>query len=173
MSVLWIVLALVAAQRGAELLYAAHNTRRLRAAGGVEIGSAQYPFFIALHAAWLLALLLLVPRDATPAWWLLGVYALLQVARIWTVATLGRYWTTRIITLANAPLVRRGPYRYVRHPNYAIVALEIAVLPLAFGAYAIAIAFTLLNAALVIWRIRIEDRALAARQALTLRTEKS
>ncbi len=166
MSVLWIVLGLVALQRGVELWYAARNTRRLLARGGREVASHQYPFFILLHGAWLLALVTFVPRDASPNWWLLAVYALLQVARVWTVASLGPYWTTRIVTVPQAPLVRRGPYRLLRHPNYAIVALEVAILPLAFHAYAIAIVFTVLDAALLAWRIRIENGALQSRRTL-------
>jgi len=87
----------------------------------------------------------------------------LQGLRVWVLATLGRYWTTRIITLPGAPLVRRGPYRWLRHPNYVVVAGEIAVLPLAFGAWQIAVVFSLANA-LVLWiRIRSEERALATR----------
>jgi methyltransferase len=164
MSVLWIVLGLVALQRGIELVYAARNTRRLLATGGVEIGARHYPLFILLHASWLVAMALLVPPMTPPDWWLLGFFAVLQALRVWVVMTLGPYWTTRIITVENAPLVRRGPYRFMRHPNYAVVALEIAVLPLAFGATWIAIVFTLLNAALLRLRIGVEERALAERR---------
>ncbi len=163
MSVLYIVLCLVVLQRGLELLYAARTTRRLFVRGAVETGAVQYPFFILLHAAWLVCIALFVPRSTQPLWWLLGVYAGLQVLRLWTIVSLGQHWTTRIITLPGAPLVRRGPYRFLRHPNYVIVCLEIAVLPLAFGAFQIAIVFSILNAALLLWRIRLEERALAAR----------
>lgn len=89
---------------------------------------------------------------------------MLQVLRVWTVASLGGYWTTRVISLPGAPLVRHGPYRFLRHPNYAIVCAEIAVLPLAFGAVELAIVFSILNAALLSWRIRVEERALASRR---------
>ncbi len=81
-------------------------------------------------------------------------------------ASLGRYWTTRIITLPNAPLVRTGPFRYIRHPNYLLVAAEIAVLPLAFGVFAVAATFSALNLALLARRIRIEERVLAPRRAV-------
>jgi methyltransferase len=104
---------------------------------------------------------MLVPADAAPSWPLLALYAALQLGRVWVIATLGARWTTRVIVLPGAPLIKRGPYRYVRHPNYAIVAGEIAVLPLAFGAVRIALVFSALNLALVLRRIRIEDRALA------------
>jgi methyltransferase len=159
----WAV-AIVALLRVAELLYAGRNTRRLRARGGVEIAPEQYPWFVALHAAWLASLLLFVPAGATPNLYLLGIFALAQVARIWIIATLGPFWTTRVITLPGAPLVRRGPYRFVRHPNYAIVCVEIAVLPLAFGAWMDALIFTVANAALIAWRVAAEDSALNARR---------
>jgi methyltransferase len=159
----WVV-AVVALLRVAELLYAGRNTRRLKARGGVEIAPEQYPWFVALHAAWLASLLLFVPANATPNLYLLGIFALAQAARVWIIATLGPFWTTRLITLPGAPLVRRGPYRFVRHPNYAIVCIEIAVLPLAFGAWIVAAIFTAANAALIAWRVFAEDTALDARR---------
>jgi methyltransferase len=165
-SILWIVLALVALQRVVELFYSARNTRRLLGRGGVEIGAAQYPFIVLLHAAWLTSMAILTPASTVPNWWLLGLYAALQPLRLWTIATLGPYWTTRIITLPGAPLVRTGPYRFFRHPNYLIVCAEIAVLPLAFGALEIAIIFSILNASLLSWRIRTEERALLVRRKL-------
>ncbi len=160
MSVLWIVLGLVALQRAVELVYSAANTRRLLARGGVESGAAQYPFFILLHASWLASMAIFIPASTIPNWRLLALYALLQPFRVWTIASLGPYWTTRIITVPGAPRVRRGPYRMFRHPNYVIVCAEIATLPLAFGAREIAILFSFLNAALLSWRIRLEERAL-------------
>jgi methyltransferase len=163
MSVLWIVLALVAIQRGIELVYAARNTRRLLAAGGVEIGARHYPLFVLLHASWLIAMAVVIAPQTPPNWWLLGFFAVLQALRIWIVRTLGPYWTTRIVTVPGAPLIRTGPYRFVRHPNYLVVALEIAVLPLAFGAAWIALTFTLLNAALLALRISVEEKVLRSR----------
>ncbi len=160
MSILWIVLGLVALQRLLELRYSARNTRRLLAGGGVESGAAQYPFFILLHGAWLASMAIFIPAATIPNWNLIALYALLQPFRIWTIASLGPQWTTRLITLAGAQRVRRGPYRFFRHPNYIIVCAEIAILPLAFGAREIAILFSFLNAALLSWRIRLEERAL-------------
>ncbi|HET6276622.1 MAG TPA: isoprenylcysteine carboxylmethyltransferase family protein [Candidatus Cybelea sp.] len=162
--ILWIVLALVALQRLAELLYARRNTKRLLARGGIEIGAVQYPFIVLLHAAWLASMAFAIAPATIPNWWLLGVYAGLQLLRVWTIATLGPYWTTRIITVPDAPLVRRGPYRIFSHPNYAVVCAEIAVLPLAFGAVEIAIVFSILNASLLSWRIRTEERELMKRR---------
>lgn len=165
MSLLWLVLGLVAAQRLAELIHSRRNTRRLLAEGGHEVGAGHYPLIVGLHAAWLLALLLLVPSEAPVNWPLLALFLALQAARLWVLASLGRFWTTRIVILPGAPLVRRGPYRYLRHPNYLVVAAEIAVLPLVFGAWGIALVFSLLNLVLLIQRIRIEDAALAPRRA--------
>jgi methyltransferase len=88
----------------------------------------------------------------------------LQAGRVWVIATLGPYWTTRIITLDGAPLVRSGPYRFVRHPNYLIVTGEIALLPLVFGEVLVCLVFSVLNAALLFWRIRQEDAALSLRR---------
>jgi methyltransferase len=160
MSVLWIVLALVAAQRTVELIYARRNTLRLLQRGGVEAGASHYPLFVLLHAGWLVSMAAFVPPQTPPVWWLLAVFAALQAMRVWIVASLGPHWTTRVVTVPGAPLVRGGPYRFVRHPNYLVVCAEIAVLPLAFHAVTLAIVFSLLNAALLAWRIHIEDRAL-------------
>lgn len=162
----WIILA-VALQRLAELVYARRNTRHLLAAGGVESGAGHYPLFILLHGGWLLALFLLIPADAAISWWLLGLFIALQAARLWVIASLGRSWTTRIIVRPNAPLVRHGPYRWMRHPNYAIVAVEIIILPLAFGEWAIALIAGLANAALLRHRIGREEAALAAARSGT------
>ena len=96
---------------------------------------------------------------------LIGLFALMQFGRFWVVSTLGPFWTTRIITLDSAGLVRRGPYRWVRHPNYWVVSIEIAVLPLAFGDWPVAVIWSVLNALLLRHRIRMEEQALAARRA--------
>ncbi|MBK8210138.1 MAG: hypothetical protein IPK78_09315 [Rhodospirillales bacterium] len=163
MSLCQTLVLLVLLQRLAEVAWARRNEQRLRAQGGIEAGAGHYPLFFLLHASWLSALALLVPADAPVSWPLLVVFALLQAARLWVIASLGRFWTTRVITLPGAPLVRRGPYLWLRHPNYLIVAGEIAVLPLAFGAWEIALVFSLMNALLLRHRIRIEQQALADR----------
>jgi methyltransferase len=161
---IYIIIVLVAVQRLVEVAYAERNTRALKARGGVEIGRAHYPLIVLLHAAWLVAIVVALPADASIHWLPLGIFVALQLARVWVITTLGPYWTTRIITLKDAPIVRRGPYRFVRHPNYLIVACEIAMLPLAFGGVNVAVIFTVLNAAMLAWRIREEDNALAARR---------
>jgi methyltransferase len=167
MTAAQIILGLVLVQRLAELALAHRNTQRLLAQGAVEHGASHYPYLVLLHAAWLAALVLLVPDDVSVSAFWLAAFIALQTGRIWVIASLGRFWTTRIITLPGAPLVRRGPYRFLRHPNYLIVAGEIATLPLVFGLWPVALLFTALNALLLRERIATENDALAVRRSLT------
>jgi methyltransferase len=160
MSAAIVILALVTLQRLGELVLARRNTARLIARGGREAYPGHYPLIVAVHALWLAALWWLGPGREI-AWPLIGLFLLLQIGRLWVLTTLGERWTTRIIVLPGAPLVARGPFRLVRHPNYVVVVLEIAVLPLAFGLWEIALVFSLLNAAVLAIRIRAEERALA------------
>ena len=160
----WTFLALVAAQRFLELVLSRRNTARLLAQGAREVGGGHYPLLIGFHVLWLAALALwlwLYPPVINTV--CAGLYVLLQVARVWTMVSLGPYWTTRIITLPGVPLVRRGPYRLLRHPNYVIVVLEVAVLPLAFGAWPVAALFSPLNAIVLAIRMHAENAALAER----------
>lgn len=166
MSAVAIILLLVAIQRVGETVYAARNTRALLRRGGVEKGSDHYPLLVLLHAAWLVTLFLLVPADTPISRVWLAVFVGLQVLRIWVLQSLGPYWTTRVITVPGEPLIRRGPYRFLRHPNYVVVAAEIAVLPLVFGAWKIAAVFSFLNLIALILRLRVEERALAQRRHL-------
>jgi methyltransferase len=159
-SALWALVGFIVAQRLAELAYAARNTRRLKARGGVEAGAGHYPAMVLLHTAWLASLVLVVPPETPANLPLLGVYAALQVMRAWVLATLGERWTTRIIVMPGAALVTRGPYRYLRHPNYAVVRGEIAVAPLMFGAWELAVVFSALNWALLRHRVGVEEKAL-------------
>ena len=160
MTLAVIVLALVTLERGAELVWAQRNTRRLLARGAREEGARHYPLIVALHAAWLAGLWLLAWNRAVSIPWL-AVFGVLQAGRLWVLATLGERWTTRIIVLPGESLVRRGPYRWLRHPNYVVVAGEIVALPLAFGLYPYALAFSVLNATVLYLRIRAEEQALA------------
>lgn len=154
------ILALVTIQRLAELWLSGRNTRRLLAQGAHEAGRSHYPLIVLLHAAWLATLWVLAPGRPV-SWPLLGAFLLLQLARWWVIATLGPRWTTRIIVLPDTPRVRTGPYRFVDHPNYLVVALEIALLPLVFGLVGTALVFSLLNAAVLAVRIGAENRALS------------
>jgi len=154
-----VILALVTLQRLGELWLSNRNTRRLLARGARESGAAHYPLIVAVHVLWLAALWWLAPTRPIDGFWL-AMFVLLELARIWVVASLGARWTTRIIMLPGEPLVRRGPYRFVNHPNYLVVVGEIAVLPLVFGLWQIALIFSVLNAAVLTVRIREENRAL-------------
>ena len=154
-----VILALVTLQRLGELWLAKRNTRRLMAQGAREYGAAHYPLIVAVHALWLISLWWLAPRRPLEVFWL-ALFVLIELARMWVLTTLGRRWTTRIIVVPQAPLVQRGPYRFVDHPNYWVVAGEIAVLPLVFSLWQVALVFTLLNAAVLTVRIREENRAL-------------
>lgn len=160
MSLSVIILGLVTAQRLGELLLARGNAARLLAAGAREVGASHYPLLVITHAVWLAGLWLLAARLPVSLPWL-AIFILLQAARIWVIATLGRRWTTRIIVPREGGVVRTGPYRFLRHPNYAVVAGEIAVLPLVFGLPLYAALFSAINAAVLLVRIRAEDRALA------------
>ncbi|TIX92472.1 isoprenylcysteine carboxylmethyltransferase family protein [Rhizobium sp. P44RR-XXIV] len=153
------LLSFVTLQRLAELVYARRNTAALLARGAREYAGAHYPFMVAMHAAWLIGLwLLAIGRPVDPLWFIL--FMLLQGLRLWVLATLGERWTTRIIILPGAPLVTNGPYRFLSHPNYAIVVGEIAVLPLAFGMPLYAAIFSVLNGIILIIRIRAENACL-------------
>ena len=161
-----LLLLFVTIQRGAELLYANHNTKRLREAGATEVGAGHYPLIVLLHAGWLIALWLWVMMgEAMLHLWAVCAYLALQGFRVWILASLGRFWTTRVMIPAAAPpLVRHGPYRFCRHPNYLLVVLEIGLLPLAFDAWPLAVIFSIANALLLIWRIHVEETALTPRR---------
>lgn len=156
-----VILTVVTIQRLGELWLSDRNTRRLLAQGAREHAPEHYWLIVALHTAWLLALWLLAPSRPVDGFWL-AMFVLIELARIWVLFSLGPRWTTRIIILPNADLVRRGPYRWVNHPNYLVVVAEIAVLPLVFGLWQVALIFSLLNAAVLTIRIGHENRALSA-----------
>ena len=159
-----VILALVTLQRLAELVIARRNTRALLAKGAHEVAPGHYPLIVLVHASWL-AVLWWLALGRPIMWPLIALFLLLQLARVWVLATLGERWTTRIIVLPGAPLVTGGPFRFVRHPNYLIVTAEIALLPLAFELWQVALLFSLLNAGVLWIRIRAEEKALAGRPA--------
>lgn len=156
---------LVLLQRGLEELYSARNTKALLAAGAHEVGGAFYPVVAATHLAWIASLFFLISPAAPVVWPLIGYYLVLQVVRYWVIASLGPFWTHRIISLPEAPLTVRGPYRYLRHPNYAVTIIETFVLPLAFGAVALATIMTALWFVVLDCKMRLEDRSLDLRSA--------
>ena len=122
-------LIFVTFQRFIEFIWDWQNTQRLRAAAAIEFGGLHYPAMILVHAGWLAGLWALgYDRDVVPAY--LTAFLVLQIARYWVLATLGRRWTTRVIVLPGAPLIESGPYRLMRHPNYVVVAGELVLAPL-------------------------------------------
>ena len=160
------ILAVVALQRVGELWYASRNTRALRARGGLEYGERHYPLIVLVHTSWLIAIGIGVRHDPFVRVFPLLIFVVLQALRVWVLATLGPYWTTRVITIPGMPLVHRGPYRFLSHPNYVVVIGEIALLPLVFGQVTNALVFSVLNGAVLAWRIHVEDVALGTRRGL-------
>lgn len=153
----WFI-AFVALQRLVELVLARRNTAALLARGAHEIGAGHYPLMVCLHLAWLLAIAWFGWQAPVSVPWLV-VYAALQGARVWIIASLGSRWTTRVIIL-DEPLVVRGPYRFVSHPNYLLVVAEIIVVPMVLGLVWVAAIFTALNGAMLALRISVEQRGL-------------
>jgi methyltransferase len=158
----WLLLA-VALQRIVELAYSRRNMRRLLALGGRELGREHYPAIVLLHAAWLVTLAACTAPAPPVSGPLIAAFALVEGLRIWVLMSLGPYWTTRIITLDNAPLSSKGPYRYLRHPNYMVVALEIPLLALVLDLPIPAVIFGTINLILLGVRMRVENATLAAR----------
>ncbi|MGE5504339.1 MAG: isoprenylcysteine carboxyl methyltransferase family protein [Actinomycetota bacterium] len=154
-----LLLAMVAV-RIAELAWARANTRRLLAEGAVEAGRGHYPVMVGLHGAWIAAMAAWIPPGAPMLPEPLALLGGLAVLRLWVLASLGRRWTTRILAVPGETLVRRGPYRWLRHPNYLVVAGEIAVAPLVFGAAELAVLFSALNGAMLAHRVAVEEAAL-------------
>ena len=163
----WLVayLAIFAAQRTSELVLSARNARGLIARGAREHGRAHFPYIVAMHALFPVALVCEAfardsgPGSPAPIWAALWLAA--QVLRYAAIHALGDRWTARVLVLPGAPLVRRGPYRWLRHPNYVAVAIEFLAAPLMFGAWRTALAFSLANAVMLGVRIRSEERALS------------
>jgi methyltransferase len=157
---------LILTQRALEELYSQHNTQRLLRLGAGEAGREFYPVVGITHLCWIAALAGLIPPQAQAYTPLVAAFLALQFVRYWIIASLGRYWTHRILTLPGAPVVTRGPYRFLRHPNYAVTLAETLLLPLAFGQLALALIFTVMWGAVLQYKIGLEDRALATRRAL-------
>jgi len=164
-AILVLAVALVAAQRLFELVLARRNERRARARGAVERGQRHYLLIVVLHTLWLVSTLVegLLRGPDIPAFWPvpLALFLLVQPLRYWAIFSLGERWNTKILVLPGKKPVRRGPYRYIDHPNYVVVVVEILTFPLIFGAWITALVFTVLNAAILSVRIREENRALS------------
>ncbi len=161
MSPLYAIIGFLVFQRLVELGIARRNHRALVARGAIEFGRRHYPALVALHAGWLLALLGTIDPQTPVSIPLLAVFVLLECGRVWVVVTLGSRWTTRVMVVPGAKRIRAGPYRFLNHPNYLIVCGEIAVVPLMFGAWTLAVIASVLNLLALRTRIRVENKALA------------
>ena len=161
MSPLYAIVGFLVFQRLVELGIARRNHRALVARGAIEFGRRHYPALVALHAGWLLALLGTIDPQTPVSIPLLAVFVLLECGRVWVVVTLGSRWTTRVMVVPGAKRIRAGPYRFLNHPNYLIVCGEIAVVPLMFGAWTLALIASALNLLALRTRIRVENKALA------------
>jgi methyltransferase len=164
----FLLLSFVTLSRLGELVLARRNTSELIAKGAVEIAPEHYPAIIAMHSAWLGALWFYGIAQQVNLFWF-ACFAVLQLGRVWVLSTLGRRWTTRILVVPGETLVARGPYRFISHPNYAVVIGEIAVLPLCLGLTWVAAVFTVLNAAVLTIRIRAENAGLRELRANVIR----
>lgn len=161
-----VLVVLVAVERVAELVVSTRNAAWSFERGAREAGRGHYPVMVVLHTSLLAGMLVeaWVRRPEVPAWlaWTsLGLVLASQCLRWWCIVTLGRRWNTRVIVVPGLAPVRSGPYRLLRHPNYVAVVVEGVALPLVHAAWVTAVLFTVLNAALLRVRVRVEDEALA------------
>ncbi|MBZ5200890.1 hypothetical protein HU147_06635 [Planomicrobium chinense] len=165
MTFFYLLVGFVIIQRLLEVLYAKSNERRMKSQGAIEAGAEHYKWIVLLHMLFFVSLtaeVLFKQQGLGPAWTVfLAIFIIAQILRVWALASLGQFWNTKIIVLPGAPKVSRGPYRWLPHPNYIVVALEIAALPLVFGAWRTALFFTVANALLLLLvRIPAEETAL-------------
>jgi methyltransferase len=161
----YLLILAIGVERAAELIVSKRNARWAFAHGGKEFGHGHYPVMVAIHATLLLGCVVEVwawhrPFIAWLGWPMLALVALSQGLRWWCVQTLGHRWNTLVIVMPRAPLVRRGPYRWLHHPNYVAVFVEGLALPLVHTAWVTAAGFTLANALVLSVRIRVENAAL-------------
>tara|TARA_B100000676_G_C17929783_1_gene760216 strand:+ start:174 stop:668 length:495 start_codon:yes stop_codon:yes gene_type:complete len=159
-NIYYFIMIFIILQRFAELLYSNYNTKKLLKNGAKEYNSKHYPLFIILHTCWIVSLVLFIDHNDKPKTSLIVLFFILQFLRLWVLLTLGKYWTTRIIYLEGTKLVKKGPYKWLKHPNYIIVFFEILILPLAFNSWIIAIIFTIFNTILLLYRISLENKVL-------------
>jgi len=158
-------ITMVIFQRVTELIVANRNERWMKKQGGIEFGQQHYWFIVTIHSLFIISLILEViifKRELSSLWPFLGsLFVLTQLARIWALHSLGKYWNTKIIVVPNAKVIKKGPYVYLKHPNYLIVSLEFIIIPLLFNAFWTAILFSLLNLLILMIRIPTEEKALA------------
>lgn len=160
-----IFVSFIITQRLFELVVAKRNETWMKKQGAVEFGQSHYRFMVLIHVLFFIVYMLevsLLNRELSPIWpILLSVFFLTQIVRVWALMSLGRFWNTKILVLPNAQIVKKGPYRFLKHPNYCVVTLELLVIPLMFEAYATALIFSFLNMVILSIRIPSEEKALA------------
>lgn len=158
------VVGFVIFQRIIELLVARNNEKWIRSQGGYEVGAKHYPYMVAIHIGFFISLIIefVAFKEGVSRFWLplFGLFICLQLMRVWVISSLGRYWNTKILVLPGANVVKKGPFHFIRHPNYVVVTCEIIVIPLMFGAYFTAVVFTILNIIILSVRIPKEEAAL-------------
>lgn len=159
-----VFILIIITQRILELFVAKRNEIWIKSQGGIEYGRSHYHYLVIMHSLFFLVYIIEVlffNLKLSPGWHLLGsIFVLTQVGRIWVITSLGKFWNTKIIVLPHAEVVKKGPYRYLKHPNYTIVTIEFIIIPLLFQAYLTAILFTLLNIMILSVRIPAEEKAL-------------
>ncbi len=160
----YFIVLFVVAERLLELNIASKNERWMKAKGAIEVGKNHYKYFILLHSLFFICLIVEAHyANATINFFFFGVFLLAQVGRIWCILSLGRFWNTKIIILPNVLCIKKGPYKYIKHPNYVIVFIELFVIPAMFGAYVTAILFPITHLFLLTIRIPEEEKALGRR----------
>ena len=164
-AVFTIVITILLLQRVSELVISKRNEKWLRNQGAIDYGASHYYFIVAVHALFFISVIaeFIYANNIAINWWLIIVAIILQLFRVWILLTLGNYWSTKILVVPNAPLIKTGPYRFVRHPNYVLVALELIVIPMIFNLYITTGIFLLLNSYVLSIRMREEDKALGYR----------
>ncbi len=164
MTLFWCVIGFVLLQRVGELLLAKRNTRFIKKQGGVEAGENHYKWMVLLHVTFFISMFVEIGSKGWDhiSFHLLPflLFCLVQPLRIWSIASLGHYWNTRIYVIKGLEPVMRGPYKYIKHPNYLVVIVELVTLPMTFGAIWTAVLFSLLNVLMLSVRISIEEAAL-------------
>lgn len=160
----WIFITFLIVQRLAELVIAKRNEKKMFAKGAVEHDKEGYKWIVAMHTLFFISLIvekIFFVRELSPLWIIfLPMFIITQFGRYWVITSLGEYWNTRIIVLKDSEIIKKGPYKFFKHPNYIIVCIELVVIPLLFSCYFTAIIFTILNLILLSRRIKIENRAL-------------
>lgn len=159
----WLLIAILIAQRAAEMAVARQNEQKVKKQGAIEFGESHYPYIIIMHILFFLSLIaeVLLMNKQPSSWWI-GIAAailIVQAVRYWALCSLGAYWNTKILVV-QCGTCKKGPYKWMKHPNYTVVILEILLIPLLYQAYVTMCLFSIVNAVLLTVRIRTEDKAL-------------